>query len=269
MKDSVPSKGVIRSAQTVLFVLKAFSNLPLEVSLSEVTEATGLPKMKSFRALTTLVSTDFLVQNATTRKYRLHHSILDLSSIVLNQQGQRDLVHDQLLALANEIGEDVTFAIPTPDYSEIVFIDRLKGGARISFFCDVGKHLPLHVGAAGKAILAFLPEAKFEDYLSRFKPVKVSPFTLVGKEDLRVQRQEILHRGYSISNQEVDEGVSAVGVCFLNTSGMPVAAAAIASLSMKMTESRIEVLGNRLKEAVSSISGQTGFYKDSHAFIKR
>ena len=269
MSEHKLSTPAIKSAQTVLLVLKAFGNLPEEVSLAEVVEVTRLPKMKAFRALTTLTNTNFLVQNEISRKYRLHHSLLDLSSKILNQQGLRELVHDRLQQLANDIGEDITFAVPSADFKEIVFIDRLRGGARISFFCDVGKHIPLHVGSAGKAIMAHLTDEKFESYLSNFQPVKISPFTIIDKETLRRQRREILQRGYSVSDQEVDEGVSAVGVCVLDAEGNPIGAAAIASLTMKMTNLRMAQLGSRLKEAVSKISAEMGFKKENHVSFQR
>jgi DNA-binding IclR family transcriptional regulator len=137
---------------------------------------------------------------------------------------------------------------------EIVFVDRLYGGSRFTFYCDVGKKLPLHVGAAAKAVLSYLPEEQFEAYLSSFSPVKTSRFTIVSRQELRKERDRIRTIGYSVSNQEVDEGVSAVGACILDSNGFPAAGVAVTSLSVRMTKSKIMKLGTMLSRAAHGIS---------------
>lgn len=252
--DHDPERGVLKSAQTVLTVLKVFAHLPHESRLSEVVQVVGLSKMKVHRALHTLASAGFLYQNPKSRKFRLHYSILTLARKFQNEQTVRLISHDILQGLAMEIGEDITVAVRDDNHMEVIFVDRVSGESRISFFCDVGRRLPLHVGAAAKAILAYLPEKEFETYLKTFSPVEVSPYTIKSAKTIRMDRKAIREKGYSFSNQEVDEGVSAVGACILDGAGYPLAGVAIASLHVKMTDRRIDELSERLKEAVSEIS---------------
>lgn len=248
------SASGLKSAQAVFTVLKVFAQLPFEAGLSEVVQAVCLPKMKVHRALHTLVEAGFLFQNPKSKKFRLHHSILTLARKFQSEHSIRMVSHDVLQELALEIGEDITVAVLDDNRKEIVFVNRLSGGARISFFCDVGKRLPLHVGAAAKAILAHLPEDEFESYLMSFEPVKISPFTISTIGAIRKERKSILEKGYSFSNQEVDEGVSALGACILGANGYPAAGVAIAFLSVKWTDRKIEKIGARLKETLSTFS---------------
>jgi len=251
--------GVLKSAQTVLTVLKIFDRLPYEASLSEVVQAVSLPKMKVHRALHTLVSADFLYQNSKSKKFRLHHSVLALARKIQNEQNVRMVSHDILQELALEIGENITVAVIDDNKKEVIFVDRLDGESRINFYCDVGRRLPLHVGAAAKAILAYLPEKEFETYLKTFSPVELTPYTIKSVKTIRMERKAIRQNGYSLSNQEVDEGVSAVGACILDKAGYPSASVAIASLHAKMTDRRIKEIGKRLNEAVSEISSYCGY----------
>ena len=257
--DHDPETGVLKSAQTVLTVLKVFARLPHEASLSEVVQAVNLPKMKVHRALRTLESAGFLCQNPQSKKFRLHYSILTLALKFQNEQAVRVISHDILQELALEIGEDITVAVLDDSHKEVIFVDRVNGNSRISFFCGVGKRLPLHVGAAAKAILAYLPEKEFETYLKTFSPVEISPYTINSARTLRMDRKTTREKGFSFSNQEVDEGVSAVGACIFDRVGYPSAGVAIASLHVKMTERRIEKLGKRLNETVSEISSYCGY----------
>lgn len=250
---------IIKSALTVLTVLQAFSRLPDEAGLAEVAAEVGMPKMKTFRSLNTLVLSGFLSQNPVNRKYRLHYSVLELARKLLDQQGIRAVAHDALQQLASELGEDITVAVLDQNHEQIVFVDRLRGGARISFFCDVGKRLPLHVGAAGKSILAYLPAEEFEAYLDGFTPARISPYTITEAAELRRQRDLIRKVGYAVSDQEVDEGVAAVGACILDAGGYPAAGIAVASLAVKMNNEKIARLGNILRKTAAEISAQLGY----------
>jgi len=263
------SSGVNKSAYDVLSVLKTFASLPDEASLSDITTSVGLSKVKVCRALKTLVLAGFAEQNEETRKYRLHYALLDLSSKLLSSRNMNVAGRKILEELSDAVKEDITVAVPDKDAGQIVFVDRIRGASRISFFCDVGKRLPLHVGAAAKAILAYLPEAEFEDYLAHFQPVKISPFTIVSPEELRKQRRSIRKSGFSISNQEVDEGVSAVGACILDIQGMPSAGIAVTSLTVKMDQQKIDALGRKLTKAVRDISFRLGCSKETYETYTR
>jgi DNA-binding IclR family transcriptional regulator len=250
---------IVKSALTVLSVLQSFSHLPEEASLSEVQAEASLPRMKTFRALNTLVLAGFLSQNPTNRKYRLNYPVLELARKLQDQQNIRPVANDVLQNLAIELRLDITVAVLDENHEQIVFVDRLRGGARISFYCDIGKRLPLHVGAAGKSILAHLPEAEFESYLGRFVPVRISPYTITDPAELRRQRILIRQIGYAVSNQEVDEGVVAVGACILNAGGYPAAGIAMASLAIKMKDENIAALGIILRKTCAKISSKLGY----------
>lgn len=250
--------GVLKSAQTVLMVLRAFANLPGEASLTEIHQAVGIPKMKAHRALKTLVANEFVLQNPKTKKFSLHYSVLSLARKFQSGRSVLTIAHGVLQDLALRLGEDITLAVMGENQREVIFVDRLFGGSRISFYCDVGRRLPLHVGAAAKALLANLPEAQFERYLSEFTPVQVSPHTIVDPEKIRAERRDILAKGYSCSNQEVDAGVSAVGACILDAAGYPAASIAVASLQVNMTAERSGELGRLLKTTAAQISVHLG-----------
>jgi DNA-binding IclR family transcriptional regulator len=265
MESSDHLTGIIKSAGIVLRVLKAFGNLPYESTLAEIVRELDLPKMKAFRAVNTLVDAGFLDRNSNSKKYRLHSNVLSLADKLLSSQNVRTLSHDRLQQLALDIGEDITVAVPAENLKEIIFVDRLYGGSRFTFYCDVGKKLPLHIGAAARAVLSYLPQEQFEIYLSSFSPVKMSSFTIISRQELRKERDRIRKIGYSISNQEVDEGVSAVGTCILDSDGFPAAGVSVTSLSVKMTQSKIAKLGTKLSSAAREISSYFGFKESEDA----
>lgn len=87
---------------------------------------------------------------------------------------------------------------------------RWAPGSAVSMMAlKPGRSLPLHVGAAGRLILAFDPGgvARLPDELRRF-----TPRTLTTREQLDADSAEIRSRGYSVSDEDVTPGIGAVGV---------------------------------------------------------
>lgn len=257
------SPEIIKSALDVLTILRRFAHLPYEVSLGDVAKAAGFPKPKTYRGLATLVEAGFVQQDPVSRKYRLNYNILELSNTLLSHQSVRIIARPFLEALAIEIGEDITMAVPMEN--EVIFVDRISGGSRIRFFCDVGRRLPLHVGAAAKAILAHLPPSQLEAYLRALTPARLSPYTINAPDVLRQDATATRERGYSISNQEVEEGISAVGAAILDFHNHPVSGIAMASLTAKLDGARLTEWGKKISAVAREISGALGCRKEKHA----
>ncbi len=247
-----------KSAFGVLVIFKAFSVLPDEVSLADLTKAVKMPKVKVFRSLKTLQHAGFIEQNETNKCYRLAPEILSLSSKYLSGQNLISSSRIVLERLSDELNVDITLAVPDLNAGEIIFVDKIESSSRIYFYCGTGKRLPLHVGAAAKAILAYLPDPYFEKYLQATSLIKITDFTVNSVDMLREIRTEIIAKGYSVSDQEVDEGVSAVGACVFGLSGAPVAGLAVANLTSKMDAVMTKKIGLKLSDAAQKISVRLG-----------
>jgi len=260
MRDTVVVLTINASGLALLEMLKSFKSIGRDVSLSEFARLVGRPKQTVHRALATLVEAGFVVQNETSGRYALGSEILSLSSVIMRQLDVRQVAEPTLRGLAHTTGESVTLAIRHND--EIVFIDRYDGNRGIRFYCDIGRRLPLHVGAAAKAFLGALDENSFEDYISSIRTTEGAAVDPAVLQEARLQRGLTRSRGYSFSDEEVDEGVSGIGAAILDHFGRPVAGFAVATLTQFLTSSNVEILRPHIINAAKAISAQLGFWPD-------
>jgi DNA-binding IclR family transcriptional regulator len=227
--------NVVSSALKVLEALRVLTASKQAVSLRQLSEALGVSSATAFRVAQTLCAGGLARQTGRGAGYLPTMAIVEMAAHVLERTGLRDLARPVLNELAERCGEAVTVAIPDGDH--IVFIDRV-GSRNVQFYCDVGRRLPLHVGAAARAILAHYPPHLFDRYVSR-KLVPYTAATKVSGPALRQDRDDIRAEGYALSVEDVEVGITAVAVPVFNRFGDVLGAVTIANLTARWTDADI------------------------------
>lgn len=249
-------RTITGSGQNCLLTLRAFVGQEREVSLGRLADITGMNKTTVYRALRTLMDSDFVEQNPVTKDYRLGVGVLGPAAHYISQVDFRTVARPIVEDLVRRVGETGTLGIPYAD--ELVFIDRVLGSHDAVFFCDVGRRLPLHCGAVGKAVLAWLPEVRREAYIASGLQGR-TPFTIVDPDELRAELQTIRDRGYAVSDQEVDLGIRAVAVPVFDFSGQVAGGIALAGLAIRFDEKVNERFGTELVKVAREVSERLGW----------
>lgn len=114
--------------------------------------------------------------------------------------------------LSTATGETVALLVPVD--SEAVCIDTVESDKPLRYTFAKGVAKPMLRGASAKAMLAYMPDDCLERLLADDE-------TMDGRarEALLSELPRIRERGYAVSQEEVDQGVWAVGVPVLNASG--------------------------------------------------
>lgn len=142
--------------------------------------------------------------------------------------------------------------LAVPDGAEVLFVDRITGNRHVEFYCDVGRRLPLHVGAASRATLAHYPSEFFDQYAEGALPA-FTHATLTTAQQLYADRESIRTRGFAVSQEDVEVGISAVAAPILNKRGEVLGAAAIANLSARWSDEDIEARGEEISRTCQEI----------------
>jgi len=252
-----PRSPVTASAVKVLNALEFLCERDSATGLGELAQELGVSTPTAYRIMQTLVATGFARQAGVREtQYEPSFRVVELASRVLGNNDLRSALLPTLHELASQLGESVTLAVP--DGMEIVFVERVTTDTKIRFYCDVGRRLPLHAGAAARAILAWLPEEVFEQYASGQLRALTSS-TKHGFAELRKDRTEIRAAGYAISVDEVDLGISAVGVPLLDVNGEVIGSVAVANLTARWSESDRTDRGNFLSSVLRREASSYGY----------
>ena len=111
MKQTRPPQGA-QAALRAVRLLKLFSNERPEMSLAELSRASGLNKTTTHRLLRALQSESLVDRNPATSAYSLGPGLMALGVQALASSDLRRRVRPVLRSLARETGETATLEIP-------------------------------------------------------------------------------------------------------------------------------------------------------------
>jgi DNA-binding IclR family transcriptional regulator len=109
----------------------------------------------------------------------------------------------------------------------------------------VGQRLPGFATAAGKAILAFMPDERVQRVLERGMP-QYTRNTLQSPEAFMENLRQVRQCGYALDEEELEEGINAVAAPILDLNEHPIATVSVAGPAYRLTRERLVEIGPRL-----------------------
>jgi IclR family acetate operon transcriptional repressor len=225
-------------------------------SLAELTVALGQSKATIFRILHTLEEFGYLSRDPITGRYSLGLRFHTLGSAAVRQEQLRWQALPPLQDLAKATGETTHVGILYDGAA--ICVQAVEGTHLVRMHAFVGKRTPAHASALGKVLLAHLPEAEVEAYLSGRVLEPLTPHTVVDPARLRQTLYLIRTQGYAVDNEEIEIGLRCLGAPITDHSGRPCASVAISAPSARMQSERIVELIPMVKLTATRISRMLG-----------
>lgn len=192
--------------------------------VSELADELGLAKSTVHRHLKTLESRGLLVEEDDT--YRLSAWLLDYGGYVRNRHPLFSVAKPKVDELAAETDEKVWCVVE--EHGMGVHIYGAEGRHSVKTHARIGQRTHLHQFAAGKAILAYLPDERIDRILEEYGLPRQTDRTIVDRSALREQLETIRERGYAFNREESVVGVHAVGVPIRDESNAAIGAISVA-----------------------------------------
>ena len=255
MTENRKNETIIGSVIKAVEILFLFTE-KYEMSLTEITERLGMGKSSAYKYLNTLEQLKLIERDPVTKKYRLGIRVLELSRAVLENLELRRVARPYLEELARKCNETVHLMVERD--GEGIYIDKIDSPRAIRMYSQIGKRLPLHTGAVGKVLLAYMPEERINEIIS--KPlIKFTENTITDPEKLKEELRKIRERGYAIDNEEVEIGLKCVGAPIRDHTGKVVASISISGPSTRFTDDKIREYIKLVKEYAMKISEALGY----------
>lgn len=199
------------AARTIESLL-ALSHGPRTVT--EIGDQAGLPKATVHRLLNQLVQIGMVYQ-AENQEYMLGVRALELGQALLNESAWSCafVSRPELEALARQTGETVTLHVRIGDHR--VCVAEHQSPHEIRYVGGVGQTVALHLGSAGKVLLAYAEHDIAEQYLRMLQGPASDGRTAMDAGDvarLRSVLRTVRKNGWAESTNERIVGASAVSV---------------------------------------------------------
>ncbi|MEO0447270.1 MAG: IclR family transcriptional regulator [Verrucomicrobiota bacterium] len=239
------------STDRALDILEALSASLGGLTLSELVRVTELPQNSVFRITQALHARGYLHRSEEDRRFSLSHRLLDLARPTVEGKSLVVCAIDGMRELSERTGETVQLMVRSGRKG--VVLEQVSGKHPVKVMGEVGLQVPLYSCAPGKAILAWLPDSAYEEWLGAVKLKRFTPTTLATKAALKADLIETRARGYAVDRSEGLEGIRCVAAPILDAYDEPVGAVTMMAPVFRLAEEEFPRLGALSEEAARMI----------------
>lgn len=259
-RADAPGEGVsnVRSLDRAVAILKAFDESRSRMSLSEIAEHLDLNTSTTHRLLQALKAHGLVTQPAGGKAYALGPTVLRLARIATGSLDVQDVARPELRRLRDAIGETAGLHVLRSDLVRVVVDQAESHQALRRSYTELGEPIPLHQGAPGKVLLAWLDEDQRNALLSGHLDAATEN-TVTDPQALRDDLDAIRARGYAVSYGERVNGIHTVAVAIRDHEGRAVASISVTGPAMRMPADRLETIAPSVAASARAISAALGY----------
>jgi DNA-binding IclR family transcriptional regulator len=243
-RESFVKNQVLHKVVQILdYVVRMDTN---KFSIQQMSLDLQIPRGTLYRLIDALVEEGLLIRQQ--KGFHIGPKVFDWTVQLLNQPDVVRLAHPFLQSLALESGLTASLYVRMNEYR--VCLDRVESTGIIRPNIRIGEALPLHVGAPGLVLLAWLPAEQRQHYLAASRTA--FPQYEWHTDDATFSR--VREHGWALSIGERDEQLASLSAPVFNATGDVIAAVALSGIRHQFTETKINGALDMLLIATSNIS---------------
>jgi len=227
------------------------------ISLAELSKRVGLHNSTTFHLVKTMVQLGYVSQLADSRKYRIGRRMFTLAAGALDEIELVSVATPVLEKLTSETGEYSHFAIRSGD--QIVVVAKTAGTGIFQMVDRTGAVRPGHATALGKVLLAALSPAQLERYLETCELRPFTAKTIVEREALLRELDEVRRKGIGFDDGEFDAEARCVAVPVRDFTGRVAGAIGMSGPMWRLSLQALQEKSKYVREAAVALSAELGF----------
>jgi IclR family transcriptional regulator, pca regulon regulatory protein len=219
----------VQSLERGLAVIRAFGFHRVSLTITDVAQATGLTRATARRFLLTLVRMGYVRNDG--RDYSLRPRVLELGYAYLSGLTLPEAAEPFLNDLVMKVQESTSIAVRDGD--EIVYVAHAAPQRVMTINVPVGGRDPLYCTALGRVLLAAQPDEEIDRYLETTEFRVYTEATVTDPDQLRQALTQVREDGYSLIEDELEDGLVALAVPVRDAAGTVIAAMNVCAYSLR------------------------------------
>jgi IclR family pca regulon transcriptional regulator len=252
-----------QSLERGLAILGCFTPERPLLGIADLAQELDMSRSTTHRYAITLVALGYL-QQGPARKYRLALRVTNLGMAAMSAMGLREHAHQCLAELRDRSGYTTSLAVLDED--EIVLVDLVRtlrrAGRKHGLGLELGARVPAHCTAAGKVLMAHLPEGEQRELIGAMKLTKSTANTITSKRTLQEELEQVLESGLALDDEELAPGMLAIAAAVRDESRVVATVSLSAHASMISLEELAGALGPHLIATADRVSARLGYRRD-------
>ena len=218
----------------------------------DVARRLGIDKSQASRTLRALADHGLVERDPATRAYRLGPRVFAYAALVSERRLLR-AAPPMLERLVGALGERAHLSVL--DGAAVLTLLSHSPPHAVQAAGWAGRTVPAYCTAAGRALLADHDADALRALLGGVELVAHGPNTVRSLEELRARVAEANARGYAVSDEELEPGLSAVAAPVRRFDGRIVAALNVSGPSFRLGP-RLDEAGAAVRNAAAELSSQ-------------
>jgi IclR family KDG regulon transcriptional repressor len=219
-----------------LLEVLAHSDRPLGVT--ELAARIGLGKSNVHRLLQALVEQGYVRRDGDGGTYAASVRLWELGSAVLANLDLRQAAQAWMDWLLDRTRETVHLSMLDGD--EVVYVHKLDSPEPVRAYTRIGGRAPAHCVATGKAMLAWIGDARLEALSRRL--TGFTPRTIADPGEFLREMERVRQQGYAVNRGEWRESVGGIAAPVRDPSGRVVAAVGLSGPIERLRPSTFKAL---------------------------
>ncbi|MEW5814646.1 MAG: IclR family transcriptional regulator [Spirochaetota bacterium] len=243
----------IEKIHKILELLKI--NYRTGMTNKEISDQLKIPPSTCYRILASLRKYDYVYQRRPDMHYFLGFAHLRYAESVLESIDIAEICLPYLEELHNETEETTFFALWSGKHCVAM---EICGHINTRVAVGRGEIMPLYCSAAGKAVLAFLPNTERQNLLKSLELYPHTSKTITDLEKLEKELEEIRRTGVSYNEQEFHNGINALATPIFGRQNRVLGSIVAVGISVDLDREQMEEYAELFLEASASISFRMG-----------
>ena len=244
-------EDTLNTLEKCVRILTLFSEASPTLTVGEIAERLQLPRSSAYRYVSALRAHRLVEPTPDGEGFRLGTRILELAA-TMSRKPLREVAYPFLESIARETGETINLCGLRDHVG--VCLEKVDGTHALRVAHELGDSYPLHAGATGKAIFAFLGPEDQKAILADIGLPRITGSTITRISDLHTELKKIRANGYAESDGESIEGTHGIAAPIFSPTGRVVASIGASVPMHRAVGENLEQIIGFLVEAAKSIT---------------
>lgn len=250
-KPGAPTFGTQAIHRAITILREIASHGSRGVRLVDIAKVLHLESPTAHRIVKGLMAQGMVSQDPASKLYRLGHVVYELGLAAAPHFQLKEMCHGTLDRIRQKTGDSVFLMIRSG--LDAVCIDHLEGTYPIQTRAlDIGGRRPLGVGAGSLALLLAFKDAECERIIE-LSAERYGAYGNASAERVRKAVRKSREVGYAVNDDDVLQGVSAIGFPIHIGAGQPFAAISIAAVGFRLQSPRREEMAAVLQKEIKAL----------------
>jgi len=251
-KIKIPSQ---QSLDRALELIEVLAKTGIAMNVAEISKKLDITRTTTYSMLQSLLQRNYVEKDLETGKYSIGYKLYEMAMAYRYQFPFLYVAEKHINAMAEKWKIKINICVlKSPGVAVMILSKDISLLPKMI----LGYVLPGYASASGKLLMAYASKDVVEEWLEKTDFVAFTPNTIVDKEKLSKEFQQIRSQGFSMDREELMTHRCCIAVPIRNISGQVIASVSCSGFKDAM-EQNIAALTEDIIILGKSISSELGY----------